>query len=68
MLTVWLTRGYVTLITLVSVGALVYIYSAPPDGLQRTREGVPYFTPRVAHPETGEALDLGDLIRHFKGD
>jgi len=68
MLTTWLTRAYVTLIALVSLGSLVYVYGSPPQSLQRTRDGVPYFTPRVAHPETGEALDLGELIRHYRGD
>ena len=36
--------------------------------LQMTRDGVPFFTPPVAHPETGEPLDLGELIRHYKGE
>jgi len=64
----WLIRGYVVLIALISLGSLAYVYAVPPQSLQKTRDGVPYFTPQVAHPETGEALDLGELIRHFRGD
>ncbi len=65
---IWITRLYVALIALVSLGSLVYVYLVPLPGLQQTRDGVPYFTPRVAHPETGEPLELGELIRHYRGD
>ncbi len=68
MLTTWLTRIYVALIALVSLGSLLYVYRSPPQSLQKTRDGVPYFSPRVANPETGKPLDLGELIRHYKGD
>ncbi|HEB96116.1 MAG TPA: hypothetical protein ENI96_06775 [Sedimenticola thiotaurini] len=68
MLPTWLMRLYVTLIAVVSLASLAYVYLAPLPGLQQTRDGVPYFTPRVAHPETGEPLELGELIRHFRGD
>lgn len=55
-------------IGLVSLGALVYVYAFPPESMQVSREGVPHFTPKVLHPETGEPLDINDLIRHYKGD
>ncbi len=59
---------YVAIVSLVCVVALCYIYLFPPASLRVTREGVPHFTPRVAHPETGEPLDAGELVRHFRGD
>jgi hypothetical protein len=63
-----LTRIYVFLIAAVCLFSLIYVYVIPPPSLKLTREGVPFFTPPVAHPETGEPLDLRDLVRHFRGD
>jgi len=63
-----LTRIYVFLIVTVCLLSLIYVFVRPPPSLEMTREGVPFFTPPVAHPETGEPLDLGDLVRHFRGD
>lgn len=63
-----LTRIYVMVVVALSLVALVYVYAFPPDSLAKTRDGVPFFTPPVADPETGEPLDLGELIRHYKGE
>ena len=63
-----LTRLYVLIVVVVSLLALVYVYALPPPSLGKTRDGVPFFTPQVANPETGEPLDLGELIRHYKGE
>lgn len=68
MIRVLLMRGYVFLVTAISLGAIIYVFAYPPQSLQTTRDGVPFFTPPVVHPETGEPLDLGELIRHYKGD
>ena len=62
------TRIYVSVVVALSLAALVYVYAFPPPSLEMTRDGVPFFTPPVAHPETGEPLDLGELIRHYKGE
>ena len=62
-----ITRIYVILITLVSLATLLYVYALPPASMQTTRDGVPFFTPPVENPENGKPLDLGKLIRHFKG-
>jgi len=68
MLKVNFTRLYVYAISLVCLASLVYVYALPPESLRVTRDGIPFFTPPVAHPETGEPLDLGELVRHFKGE
>ena len=68
MLKVNYTRLYVYAICLVCAAALVYVYAMPPESLRVTREGVPFFTPPVVHPETGEPLDMDELVRHFKGE
>ncbi|ESQ16170.1 MAG TPA: hypothetical protein DDY14_04275 [Chromatiaceae bacterium] len=57
--------GLVLLITLVGIG---YVFIAQPDYLRQDRDGVPYFTPLVENPETGEAVDMGTLIRHYRGE
>ena len=64
----WITRFYVASVSLVSVFALIYIYAFPPPSMLKSRDGVPHFTPKVVHPETGDALDVGELIRHYRGD
>lgn len=62
------TLLYVVAVSLTCLASLVYVYLMPPASLQSTRDGVPFFTPPVEHPETGDPLDLGELVRHFKGE
>lgn len=68
MLVTRLTQFYMLAVATVSMVALVYVYAFPPASMVTTREGVPYFTPKVAHPETGEALSVDELITHYRGD
>ena len=68
MVTTWITRIYVATVSAVSITALVYIYALPPPSMLKTRDGAPHFTPQIAHPETGAPLDVGELIRHYRGD
>lgn len=63
-----LMRAFVALSSFVSVAGLVYVYAMPPESLRRTRDGVPYHSPPVAHPATGEPIALETLVRHFKGE
>ena len=63
-----LMRLLVLSVSVISLGSLIYVYAFPPPSMQTTRDGVPFFTPPVEHPESGEPIDLGDLIRHFKGE
>jgi len=68
MIKAMLMRGYALLVTIATLASLVFVYVSPPPSLETTRDGVPFFTPPVEHPETGEPLDLGVLIRHYKGE
>jgi hypothetical protein len=52
----------------VSVVGIAAMLIAPPPSLRMDRDGVPYFTPQVLHPETGEAVSVNTLIRHYRGD
>lgn len=63
-----ITQSYVAIISVLSIVSLVYIYVSPPPSMFKSRDGVPHFTPKVMHPETGEPLEVGELIRHFRGD
>lgn len=63
-----ITQGYVIFIALASIIGLVYVYAFPPKSMFATRDGVPHFTPKVTNPETGKPLDVGELIRHYRGD
>ena len=58
--------GISATVALVGLFALVYIISERPAYLRADREGVPFFTPQVIHSESGEPIDLAELIRHFK--
>lgn len=49
------------------VGGLGYVYVKPPEGMRVTSEGVPYLSPPVVHPATGEAIPLEVLVTHYKG-
>ena len=68
MITKLLTQGYVAIVSALSIAALIYIYAFPPKSMFTTRDGVPHFTPPVTNPETGKPLDVGELIRHYRGD
>ena len=63
-----LTKLYVAVVTAISVASLIYVYAVPLDSMAVDRDGVPHFTPPVAHPETGKPIPLSDLIRHYRGD
>ena len=56
------------LVATITVGALAYILVVQPEYLRKTRNGVPYFTPPVIHPETGEPMDLERLVEHYRGE
>lgn len=60
-------RAFAATVALASLAGLVHVYGAPPPSLRVTRDGVPHFMPPVAHPQTGAPLDVGMLIRHYKG-
>ncbi len=61
-------RYYSILIGIISAVALVYVYAFPPESMQVSRNGVPHFTPPIVNPDTGESMDLDELIRHYRGD
>lgn len=61
-------RTFVCTITALSLIVLLYVYAFPPKSSRMSKNGVPFFTPSVMHPETGKALDVNMLVRHFKGE
>lgn len=63
-----LMRLFVTLATIASIGGYLWMTLAPPPGLKLTRDGVPYLSPPVVHPISGEAIPLENLVRHYKGE
>lgn len=63
-----ITQSYVWFIAVLSLACLVYVYAFPPTSMFSDRDGIAHFTPAVLHPETGVAIDLGDLIKHYRGD
>ena len=63
-----LMQLYVLIIAMMTLGCLIYVYSMPPQSMFTNRDGIAHFTPPVAHPETGAAIDMGKLIKHFRGD
>ena len=51
-------RSFIFLVTTLSTLVLLYVYTFPPKSTRVSKDGVPFFTPYVTHPETGEALDV----------
>ena len=49
-----------------TVASLVYIVMAQPESLRESRAGVPFFTPQVMDPDTGEGVSVDTLVQHFK--
>ena len=64
----FILRAFVFSVTALSFAVLIYVYAFPPKSTRLSREGVPFFTPSVVNPETGEALDVKMLARHFRGE
>ncbi|HEC14159.1 MAG TPA: hypothetical protein ENI72_00230 [Rhodospirillales bacterium] len=60
-------RVYVTLVALLTIGGLGYVFISPPESMRVDRYGVPFFTPPVINPETGKPVPVDALIRNFKG-
>lgn len=52
----------------VTVAGLAWMFIAPPPSMRVDRDGVAHFTPMVEHPITGDAVSMGALIRHYRGD
>lgn len=57
---------FAAVIGVVSAVAVVHVLIQPAERFAKSREGTPFFTPPVINPDTGEALDLDELIRHYK--
>jgi len=54
------------IVSLITVGSFTYILWKQPESLRLSREGVPFFTPAVINPDTGEAISVEALVEHFK--
>lgn len=63
-----LMRLFAIIAAILSIGGFLWMTFAPPPGLKATRDGVPYLTPPVIHPVSGENIPLDKLVRHYKGE
>ena len=59
---------YVVVVSLVSLGVIVYTSVADMPSMQVSKDGLPHMSPPVINPDTGEKIDLGVLVRNFTGD
>ena len=61
-----LQLGTLSLLILLSLfGALLYLAVEQPESLRYSRNGVPFYTSLIEHPETGECLATNFLAEHF---
>lgn len=60
-------RAFSGLVVFATLAGLAYVFAFPPPSMRVTRDGVPHHAPPVINPATGEAVDLGTLVRHYKG-
>ena len=51
--------------TVITIGSFAYILWQQPESLRMSRDGVPFFTPAVIHPDTGEAIPMETLVEHY---
>lgn len=63
-----LMRFYLVLSLAACAWGLFHLYSRPLQSMKVTRDGVPYFTPPVMDPATGQAVSVETLVRHYKGE
>ncbi len=56
------------LITVMTIVCFVYIIWQQPDALRMNKNGVPFFSADVVHPDTGEAIPINTLIEHYRAD
>lgn len=64
----YLLRLLIALSAIASIGGILWMTFAPPPGMKVTKDGVPYFTPPVSHPISGEVIPVDTLVRHYKGE
>ena len=62
-----LMRWFVAAAAVAAIGGLGWMYARTPPGMHVTRDGVPYLSPPVVNPATGEAVPLERLVQHYKG-
>ncbi len=62
-----LMRLFVAAAAIATVGGIGWMYASPPSGMNVTRDGVPYLSPPVVNPATGEPVPLERLVQHYKG-
>jgi hypothetical protein len=48
-----------------TIGSLAYISITDPRDLKISRQGVPFFTAPVLHPDTGAAIEVDELVIHY---
>jgi len=68
MLHTYIMRVFSLAVTVLTVAVIIYVFVAPPPSMQVTRDDVPLLMGPIEHPETGEALDVNMLVRHYRGD
>ena len=62
-----LLRFLVALSAIASIVGFLWMTFASPPGMKATKDGVPYFTPPVIHPVTGQPVPVDTLVQHYKG-
>ncbi len=62
-----LMQFLVALSAIIVIAGLAYVYAKPPQSMRANRDGVPYYTPPVVNPMTGEAIPVEQLVKHYRG-
>ena len=61
------TKYFAWGIGVLSIAVLIYVFAAPPKSMLVDNMGIPHFMPKVINPDTGEAISVSVLIKHFTG-
>lgn len=54
------------IVSIMTVASFAYIFWEQPESLRVSRDGIPFFTPDVIHPDSGKPISIEDLVDHFK--
>ncbi len=60
-----LYAGAALAVTVIGLAAMLIV---PPASSRVDSSGVPYFTPKVVDPATGEPVDMSVLVRNYRGE
>jgi hypothetical protein len=64
----FLTRVFVSVVCVLSIATLFYVFIVPMPSMYTSQDGIPHFTPNVIDPLTGDTIRIKRLVQYYKGE